>query len=485
MGGGVTRALDITADNSNYEVPAEGSTENLVVKSGTKATITLNGDLTVTGCDAIYVEEGATVTIDGSGTVTTTDKGKAPLHINGGTVIINGGHIYKDEGCTDDTVDPGTGMCQSGATQYYAIFNERGSLTINGGTVEIANYERTIAGASLINNRTLSGDNKQATLTINGGTLIGGVVNVKNELGSNAIIDGGTFKGATTSALHNMNTLTVNDGEFSTLNPDKYGLILTGEGDSADAPVPSSGEVVINGGKFDATYLFEDWTNSPYTPVKIAPTITGGEFNVKQMCMDDVANDSALRTAEITGGTFAKGVELPALSEGYFKYDVVDPSTKEAVTIVTDQQVDFGSSTIAYSMQVGDKYQMDLPGLVAKYGVVNNFVGGIDGVDGGAVSVDGGAVSVDGTTVTATAAGHATVIITFNGETRTYNFTIAEVDTATPDVTPPVADTADENADIAAPNTGVKFMSIASVVVGGITALLFAGVVAKRAFDNK
>lgn len=479
MGGGVTSALvNITAENSNYVVPAEGSTENIVVKSGATATITLNGDLTVTGHDAIYVEEGATVTIDGSGTVTTTDKGKAPLHVNGGTVVINGGHIYKDEGCTDATVDPETGMCQSGATQYYAIFNERGSLTINGGTVEIANYERTVAGASLINNRTLTGDNKQAILTINGGTLIGGVVNIKNELGSNTIINNGTFKSATTSALHNMNTMTVNGGNFSLLNPDKYGLILTGEGDSASAPVPSSGEVTINGGNFNATYLFEDWTNSPYTPVKIAPTITGGEFNVKQMCMDDVANDSALRTAEITGGTFAKGVELPALSEGYFKYDVVDPLTKEAVTIVTDQQVDFESSTIAYSMQVGDKYQMDLPELVAKYGVVNNFVGGINGVDGGAVSVVG-------TTVTATAAGHATVTISFNGETRTYNFTITEVDADAPDVTPPVADATNEKADIAAPNTGVKFMSIASVVVGGITALLFAGAVAKRAFDNQ
>ena len=34
-GGGVTSALEITAENSNYVVPAEGSTENIVVKSGT------------------------------------------------------------------------------------------------------------------------------------------------------------------------------------------------------------------------------------------------------------------------------------------------------------------------------------------------------------------------------------------------------------------------------------------------------------------
>ena len=446
LAGGVlpASALDITAD---YTVPAEGSTESLIVKSGSDITITLDGNLTVTGSDAIYVEEGATVTINGNGMVTTTDKGKAPLHNNGGTVVIESGHIYKDEGCTDATVDAGTGMCESGATQYYAIFNEHGSLTINGGTVEIANYERTIAGASLINNRTYTGNNKQATLIINGGTLIGGVVNVKNELGSNTIINGGTFKGATTSSLHNMNTMTINDGEFSMLNPDEYGLISTGEGNSAGAPVPSSGEVTINGGEFNATYLFEDWTTAEeYKPVKIAPVIKGGEFNIEHMCIDSVAESSALRTAEVTGGTFASDVELPALPDGYFKYDVVDPATKEPVSIVTDKEVAFDDVPIDYTMKVGDKYVMDLPELVLQYGVFNNFVGGLDGTDGGSVELDGNSV-------VATSAGHAAVTVSFNGKTRTYNFVIADAATDVPDVTPPVS--TDENTDITAPNTGI------------------------------
>ena len=321
-------------------------------------------------------------------------------------------------------------------------------------------------------------------LTINGGDFSGGVDNVKNEPEGILIINGGSFYNTLHSTIWNYHRTTINGGTFTVDH------VAEGNIDAAlytNRPqkgvqynIPADGLMIINGGTFNAKSLITTDEVTEVPADEIPPVeISGGTFNVDYVVSPDYeGNAKHFEDTKITGGTFADGVELPALPEGYFKYDVVDPSTKEAVTIVTDQQVNFESSTIAYSMQVGGKYQMDLPELVAKYGVVNNFVGGIDGVDGGAVTVDG-------TTVTAAAAGHATVTISFNGETRIYNFTIAEVDTDAPDVTPPVADTADKNADIAAPNTGVKFMSIASVVAGGITALLFAGVVAKRAFDNK
>ena len=80
-------ALDIAAD---YTVPAEGSTKNIVVKSGTNATITLDGNLTVTGSHAIAVEEGAVLTIKGTGTVEAIGKEFVPLY-NNGTTTIDGG----------------------------------------------------------------------------------------------------------------------------------------------------------------------------------------------------------------------------------------------------------------------------------------------------------------------------------------------------------------------------------------------------------
>ena len=194
------------------------------------------------------------------------------------------------------------------------------------------------------------------------------------------------------------------------------------------------------------------------------------------MCIDSVTESSALRTAEVTGGTFASSVELPALPEGYFEYDVVDPTTNEIVSIVTDQQVDFTSATIDYAMKVSETYDLNQSELVAQYGVVNNFVGGLDGEDGGTVSVDG-------TTVTATVAGHATVTVWFNDQTKTYNFTIAAADT--PEVTPPVSETGDGEVDITAPNTGIHMMSAFTAILGVIVAIMTATYATKLSFKNK
>lgn len=476
-GGCATSALvNITAENSNYVVPAEGSTENIVVKSGTTATITLNGNLTVEGADAITVEKGATLTIDGTGTVEAIGNGFAALYNNGDS-ILNGGTYVKDE-------SKGT---------YYTILNHGNLAVYDGVVVRMVAPAGGNPGSSLVDNGysgfTNSNDprkgynpdvnNEFPKMNVYGGFFDGGMNTIKNDGNGILTVNDGYFTNNYQVSIMNYNETTINGGIFDVpTGGDKTTLFAGGSG----SDTTNRGIIQINGGTFNADNLLEairDPEGGDYSQYRIIEPvkITGGVFNIKNMYSPDRAPETFSETI-VTGGTFADGVELPTLPEGYFKYDVVDPSTKEAVTIVSDQQVDFESSTIAYSMQVGDKYQMDLPGLVAKYGVVNNFVGGIDGVDGGAVSVDG-------TTVTATAAGHATVTISFIGETRTYNFTIAEVDTDAPDVTPPVAGTAGKNADIAAPNTGVKFMSIASVVVGGITALLFAGVVAKRAFDNK
>ena len=456
--------VNITDKNSNYVVPAEGSTENIVVKSGTNATITLDGNLTVTGSHAIAVEEGAVLTIKGAGTVEAIGKEFVPLY-NNGTTTIDGGVFYKNAA-------KGSG---------YAIHNDR-DMVINNATVlmDTGDTGGNITSSLIENGGSADG---ARNLTIKSGTFTGGATTVKNDGEGILVIDGGTFINHLNTAVYNYHKATINGGVFTVSGAPDDGKHLNAAiyTNAIDPSKYGVGEVAINGGTFNADSLL---TTDNYAPMgqlyDIPPvTITSGEFNVQRLISAGYASDNDRFTdTNVTGGTFADDVELPALPEGYFKYDVVDPLTKEAVKIVTDQQVDFESSTITYSMQVGDKYQMDLPELVAKYGVVNNFVGGIDGVDGGAVSVDG-------TTVAATAAGHATVTISFSGETRTYDFTIAESDTTTPEVTPPVVDDTDEKADIAAPNTGVKFMSIASVVVGGITALLFAGAVAKRAFDNK
>ena len=429
-------ALDITAD---YTVPAEGSTESLIVKSGSDVTITLDGNLTVTGSDAIYVEEGATVTIKGTGTVEAIGRGFAPLY-NNGTVRIDGGTFYKDE-------SKGT---------WYAIQNDR-DMTINEGV--IVKMDNTKVSSLIENGGQADG---VRNLTINGGTFTGGVDSVKNDAEGILIVNGGNFTNTINQTIYNMNVATINGGTFNVPSvPD--GHVNAALQNSAPAPNSiGKGILVINGGTYNADAVITTDAQNGLNPVP-AVKVTGGTFNTKKFSADnytdyadldgddqlepyDVNNKKEFDDTEVTGGTFASDVELPALPDGYFKYDVVDPATKEPVSIVTDKEVAFDDVPIDYTMKVGDKYVMDLPELVLQYGVFNNFVGGLDGTDGGSVELDGNSV-------VATSAGHAAVTVSFNGKTRTYNFVIADAATDVPDVTPPVS--TDENTDIAAPNTGI------------------------------
>lgn len=460
-GGGVTRALDITADNSNYVVPAEGSTENLVVKSGATATITLNGDLTVTGNHAIAVEEGATLTIKGAGTVEAIGDKIAPLY-NNGTTIIDGGTFYKNES----------------KGHYYAIHNDRDMIINNATVLMDAGDTGGSITSSLIENGGVADGARN--LTINGGTFTGGVDNVKNDAEGILTINGGTFTNTINQTIYNMNVATINDGTFNVPSvPDDGAHVNAALHTSAPAPDSiGKGILIINGGTYNAeSLLTTDGINgnNPIPQVKISGD---GVYNVEHLFSPDYVNNAEqFNDTEITGGTFTGNIELPALPDGYVKYDVVDPDTKEIVSIVTDQQVDFASETIDHAMKVGETYELDLPEFVMQHGAVSNFVGGLDGEDGGAVSIDGN-------TITATTAGHATVTVWFNGETKTYNFTIEAADV--PEVTPPVTDAGDgEQTDITAPNTGARMMSAFMTITGIVVALLAAVYAVKFSTEHK
>lgn len=439
-------ALDITTDNSNYVVPAEGSTKNIVVKSGTNATITLDGNLTVTGSHAIAVEEGAVLTIKGTGTVEAIGKEFTPLY-NNGTTTIDGGAFYKNAA-------KGSG---------YAIYNDR-DMVINNATVLMDTGD---AGGSITSSLIENGGVADGVrnLTINGGTFTGGVDNVKNDAEGILVVNGGTFTNTINQTIYNMNVATINGGTFNVPSvPDDGAHVNAALHTSAPAPSTiGKGILVINGGTYNADAVLTTDAINGLNPVP-AVQVTSGVFNTNKFYADGytqyvdmdrdgvdepyyVDNSEHFSDSQITGGTFTNpDIELPALPEGYFKYDVVDPATKEPVSIVTDEEVVFDDAPIDYTMKVGDKYVMDLPELVLQYGVFNNFVGGLDGTDGGSVELDGNSV-------VATSAGHAAVTVSFNGKTRTYNFVIADAATDVPDVTPPVS--TDENTDIAAPNTGI------------------------------
>ena len=298
----------------------------LIVKGGRDAQLYLNGhNITYSGGRkeraAIVVEKGATLEVFGSGLIKSTALGVAALVNDQGTVTLNGGTYqayYYDS---------------SNKGSYYAVLNE-GDMTINEGVTVKMNGTKTTSslianGPVVINKDSASA---RAEITINGGEFMGGNVNLKNDEGGTAVINGGKFIGATNAAIQNWNELTINDGSFDykplTADIKERAIIDMGAYDSNH---PSVGETIINGGSFTGKYLFEDAsTKGPvFYPSTNKPVIVGGEFNIEALVNPEYeADESVLGDSTITGGVFAintvtpaDGYELRELTDG--KYEVI------------------------------------------------------------------------------------------------------------------------------------------------------------------
>lgn len=303
----------------------------LTVKSGRDAQLYLNGhDITYGGnrreSGAIVVENGATLEVFGNGSVKSTAPGIAALVNDQGEVALNGGTY---QAYYYDSANNGS---------YYAILNE-GDMTINDGVT--VKMDGTVATSSLVVNgpTKINKDNAsaRASITINGGEFMGGNVNLKNDEGGTATVNGGNFNGATNAAVQNWHELTINGGNFSyrPLAADVRERAIIDMG-AYDSNHPAIGETIINGGSFTGKYLFEDAsTSDPVTlelvfyPSTIKPVIVGGEFNIEALVNPEYeADESVLDKSTITGGVFAintvtpaDGYELKELTDG--KYEVI------------------------------------------------------------------------------------------------------------------------------------------------------------------
>ena len=302
----------------------------LTVKSGRDAQLYLSGhDITYSGGRkeraAIVVEKGATLEVLGDGLVKSTAPGIAALVNDQGEITLNGGMYQAYYNSVDNTT-------------YYAILNEGGMVINDGVTVKMDGTETTaslvVNGPIVINAGSASA---RAEITINGGEFMGGNVNLKNDEGGTATVNGGSFVGATNAAVQNWHKLTINGGSFDykplTANIKERAIIDMGAYDSNH---PAIGETIINGGSFTGKYLFEDASMSdPVTselvfyPSTIKPVITGGEFDIEALVNSEYeADESVLGDSTITGGVFAintftpaDGYELKELTDG--KYEVI------------------------------------------------------------------------------------------------------------------------------------------------------------------
>ena len=216
-------------------------TASIEIPSGTSVTLDLNGQtLTGEGKDAIYVENGASLTIidsKGNGKVQAAASSYAAV-FNNGTVVLSGGYYTRS------------------ANQWYTICNH-GTMTINEGvtvntTVDknsslIENGYSSYSGSNERNNYVAGTNIANPKLTINGGNITSSGLNpVKNDEGGILEIYGGEFTCPTDrgSVIMNWHIAHIYGGTF-TATGDVACVISNGTyGENA------KGELKIEGGTF-------------------------------------------------------------------------------------------------------------------------------------------------------------------------------------------------------------------------------------------
>lgn len=365
---------------ANNELPAPDSngkislttTAEYTLNGSVEADIEISGDASVTihlaghtiknkSSDTFTVKLGASLTIDGTGTVDNVTHGKADIY-NNGTVILNGGKYTR-------SCEAGSKKDNSGGNSYYNILNH-GSLTINEGVEVLSSgsFSSLVANGYYNYNKSsdertgyVAGANQPApSVTINGGSFSGGINTIKNDDGAKATITNGTFTNYTQAALQNHGTATVGGGTFDassqyaidncgcdqTLDPGKlditggtfkgalyvrsqYSDVNISGGEFTGAISVSAGSLKISGGEFSVdpkdyvdtdvsvihqvsgTYHVHSKTFSTTTSGYKAPTCTESGASGNDYCAIDGYFISGSTTIAATGH---KAVEIPAVA---------------------------------------------------------------------------------------------------------------------------------------------------------------------------
>ena len=251
------------------------TTEDITIPRGKKVILNLNGKtLTNSSSDTITVANGAELTIEGAGTVDNVTHGKAAI-FNNGIAVLNGGTY-------DRSAEAGTSTSESGKNSYYTIVNH-GNMTIaTGVTVQTAkNNNQYGKYSSLVENgyydykstNPRSGyvektNQAEPTLTINGGTFLGGLNTIKNDDGAKVVIHNGNFNNYAQAAVQNHSVATINGGTFTGANGTETAVAVFNCGVCSNIAEKDQHQLTITGGTFNGKIIKTTGTIS----------ITGGEF---------------------------------------------------------------------------------------------------------------------------------------------------------------------------------------------------------------
>ena len=224
------------ANNGDTVTLLKNTVEDVVIPAGKTITLDLNGKkLTNKTGHTITVEQGATLTINGEGTVDNVTHQKTTIY-NKGTVTLNGG-IY-DRSKEDGIKDSNT---------YYTLLNH-GTMTVANVTVNNKGGYSSLFENGYFNQKPETKNGiANPILTIKSGNFTGGINTVKNDDDATMIIDDGTFANYAQAAFQNHNIATINGGTFD--GSTVYAILNCGVCTGNDAEHDKH-QLIINDGKF-------------------------------------------------------------------------------------------------------------------------------------------------------------------------------------------------------------------------------------------
>lgn len=224
------------ANNGDTVTLLKNTVEDVVIPAGKTITLDLNGKkLTNKTGHTITVEQGATLTINGEGTVDNVTHQKTTIY-NKGTVTLNGGTYdrSKEDGIKDSNT-------------YYTLLNH-GTMTVANVTVNNKGGYSSLFENGYFNQKSETKNGiANPILTIKSGNFTGGINTVKNDDDATMIIDDGTFANYAQAAFQNHNIATINGGTFD--GSTVYAILNCGVCTGNDAEHDKH-QLIINDGKF-------------------------------------------------------------------------------------------------------------------------------------------------------------------------------------------------------------------------------------------
>lgn len=305
------------ANNGDTVTLLTNTVEDVVIPAGKTITLDLNGKkLTNKTGHTITVEQGATLTINGEGTVDNVTHQKTTIY-NKGTVTLNGGTYdrSKEDGIKDSNT-------------YYTLLNH-GTMTVANVTVNNKGGYSSLFENGYFNQKPETKNGiANPILTIKSGNFTGGINTVKNDDDATMIIDDGTFANYAQAAFQNHNIATINGGTFdgstvyAILNcgvctgndaeHDKHQLIINDgkfsgkirKGNDKDGVHYDFGSIAIKGGYFTVDPTEYLATSTVENKKYIAKAVTGDyKFHV------ELADENDLQVVPVAGATSAPSKE--------------------------------------------------------------------------------------------------------------------------------------------------------------------------------